>query len=113
MADACIFCDIVAKKAPAEVVREDDDVLVIKNIDPKAPVHLLVLPKEHHPNLDSLSDEGLLGRLVAVAKDVGDAQSAERGYRLGINSAKQAEVGHIHLHVLGGLENEDPIRSAL
>ncbi|HEY8109049.1 MAG TPA: HIT domain-containing protein [Patescibacteria group bacterium] len=106
MADACIFCDIVAKKAPADVVHEDDRVLVIKNVQPQAPVHLLVIPKEHHPNLDSLSDRDLLADMVATAKQVGDEQSGEKGYRLNINSAKQADIGHIHLHVLGGLDKE-------
>ncbi|MDP4000280.1 MAG: HIT domain-containing protein [bacterium] len=106
MSDACIFCDIVAKKAPAEVVHENDDVLVIRNVEPQAPVHLLVIPKSHHPNLDSLSDETLLVRMISAAKQVGDEHSAEKGYRLGINSAKQADIGHIHLHVLGGLDKE-------
>lgn len=106
MADACIFCDIVAKKAPADVVHEDDDVLVIKNIQPQAPVHLLVLPKDHHPNLDSLSDGTLFTRMVWVAKEVGRQHSPDKGYRLGINSAKQADINHIHVHVLGGLDKE-------
>ena len=106
MADACIFCDIVAKKAPAEIVQEDDDLVVVSNIEPKAPLHLLVIPKEHHPDLDSLADEALFNRMVSVAKQVGDARSTEKGYRLGINSAKQADIKHIHLHVLGGLDKD-------
>jgi histidine triad (HIT) family protein len=106
MADACIFCDIVAKKAPADIVHEDDDVVVIKNIEPLAPVHLLVLPKDHYPNLDSLSDDTLFTRMVWVARKVGNQQSPEKGYRLGINSAKQADIGHVHIHVLGGLDKE-------
>ena len=109
MADTCIFCDIVAKKSPADIFHEDDDVVVFSSVKPLAPVHLLVVPRNHHPNLDSLSDQSLFTRMISVAKEVGEKQSPKKGYRLGVNSAKQAEIGHLHLHVFGGLDKEQEI----
>jgi histidine triad (HIT) family protein len=103
----CIFCQIVAGDAPAEIVHQDDDVIAFTNIDPKAPVHLLVIPRAHHPNLESLSNPSLSLKLFETARHLGDTHSPEHGYHLAVNSGKQAEVPHLHFHVLGGQSQAD------
>lgn len=99
----CIFCQIAAGESQADIVHQDEDIVAFRDINPNAPVHLLVVPREHHPNLDSLSDDALITKLVAVAKRLGETESGDRGFRLLVNSAKQADVNHVHFHVLGGL----------
>ncbi len=107
MTTQCVFCSIAAKESPADIVHEDDHVVAVEDIQPNAPVHVLVFPKSHHPSLDALSDDGLLGRIVSVGKRLGEERSPELGYRLMINSEKQADIPHLHLHVLGGLQKGD------
>ena len=114
--DNCIFCKIVAKQIPAAVVFEDEDVLAFKDINPAAPVHLLVIPKQH---ISTLSDVGvehtaLLGKMLALAPKlaaehgVGVTLDAEGkrsgGYKTLINSGPNGgqEVYHLHLHMYGG-----------
>lgn len=98
----CIFCQIVSGDAPAEIVHQDDDVVAFKNIDPQAPIHLLVIPREHYPDIDTLTDASLSSKLFQTARALGDQHSPEHGYHLAINSSKQAEIDHLHFHVLGG-----------
>ena len=103
----CIFCNIIVKNIPSDMVFEDDKVIVIKDILPKAPVHLLVVSKEH---IDSVADtkpehEPLLGHMIGVAKQEAAKQGiAQNGYKLIFNVGKHGGqiVRHIHLHVLGG-----------
>ncbi len=95
---SCLFCRIVAKEIPAEFVREDDRSVVISDINPKAPTHVLVIPREH---LDSLDE----GHLLRVAAQVANAAGLdESGYRTVINTGAGAgqSVFHLHVHVLGG-----------
>jgi histidine triad (HIT) family protein len=104
MAD-CIFCRVAAGELPATVVAEDDGVLVIEDLNPQAPVHVLVLPRRHVADIRELDDDGLLGRLVATANRVAEAKGvAGSGYRLVANVGQDAgqTVAHLHLHVLGG-----------
>lgn len=103
MAD-CVFCRIVAGKAPAHVVAEDDVAVAFEDIRPQAPVHVLVVPRRHVANARDAED-GLMGRLVAMANRVAGVKGiAESGYRLVANVGRDAgqDVLHLHLHVLGG-----------
>jgi histidine triad (HIT) family protein len=97
----------MAKEIPAEFVQEDDKSLVIRDINPQAPTHLLVIPRQHIESLDDASqkDEALLGHLLRVAARVANAAGlAEGGYRTVINNGAGAgqSVLHLHVHVLGG-----------
>src|SRR4030095_15510074 len=106
---SCIFCSIVAGDAPAEVVYHDDQVVAIKDANPQAPVHVLLITREH--NLESLNDASkldvsLLGHLLYTAAKVANQMDiAESGYRVVINNAEAACQGvpRLRLHVLGGL----------
>ena len=105
--DDCLFCRIVAGEIPADVVRDGERTLAFRDIAPQAPVHVLVIPKEHHADAASLvvADPGLaavlLGDATAVAEDEG---LVEGGYRLVANTGAGAgqTVFHAHVHVLGG-----------
>ncbi|WP_089336781.1 HIT domain-containing protein [Blastococcus mobilis] len=108
----CLFCRLGSGEIPADVVWETDRVLAFRDIDPQAPVHVLVIPREHHATLGALatSDPGLLGDVMAgahaVARQEGlvGADGAEPGWRLVVNTgpAGGQVVHHVHLHVLGG-----------
>lgn len=110
MATTCIFCDIVAKKSPAEIVHEDDVVVAFPDIHPSAPMHLLIIPKKHQATLETAKAETVV-HMLEVAKRLGESHSNEYGYRLQLNSGKQAEVGHLHMHVLGGFSRQEPVQS--
>jgi histidine triad (HIT) family protein len=101
---ACLFCRIVEGKIPSEKVYEDDDVLVIQDIQPQAPTHLICLPKLHLASLDELTDERLAGKLLSAAARVAGAAGLTAGWRLIANTGADGgqEVPHLHLHVLGG-----------
>ena len=104
---SCLFCRIVAKEIPADFVHEDDRAAVIRDLNPQAPTHLLVIPRDHLESLDDASqkDEALLGHLLRVAARVANAAGlAEDGYRTVINNGAGAgqSVFHLHVHVLGG-----------
>ena len=102
----CLFCKIIAGEVPAEVVREGERTLAFRDINPQAPVHVLVIPKEHRPNLAALSaDPEVLAELAAEAGRVAEAEGiAESGYRVVFNTGAGAgqTVFHVHAHVLGG-----------
>lgn len=106
MAD-CLFCRIVAGDVPAEVVHADDVVLAIRDISPRAPTHLLLLPRRHIASAAELTeaDGPMLGRLFAVAAELARGEGlAERGYRLVTNVGRESgqSVNHLHVHLLGG-----------
>jgi histidine triad (HIT) family protein len=108
----CLFCRMVSGEIPPDVVRETDRTLAFRDINPQAPTHVLVVPKEHHATLGALAaaDPGLTAELAAAAHAVAvqeglvTAASPEPGYRLVANTGPQAgqTVHHVHLHVLGG-----------
>jgi histidine triad (HIT) family protein len=108
----CVFCRIAAGEIPSTQVHADNAVIAIRDLNPQAPVHVLVLPRRHVAGVaalgaDDLSadDATLLARMVAAANRVArDAGIAEGGYRLVINQGADGgqTVGHLHLHVLGG-----------
>ena len=105
MADDCLFCRIVRKEIPAKLVAEDEHSLAFRDINPQAPVHVLVIPKEHVPSLDQASDPAMLGRLSLMAAEIARNEGINGdGYRtvVNTNSAAGQTVFHIHLHLLGG-----------
>ncbi len=110
MAD-CVFCDIIAGRNPATIEYQDDEILAFHDIYPKAPVHLLIIPKRHIESVMALSldDAPLVGRMILAAKRIGEARGlAERGYRLAIHSGPEGGqiVYHLHLHFLAGRRDE-------
>ena len=103
----CLFCRIINAEIPAEVLHQDDHAIVIRDINPQAPTHLLVIPKEHIESLDDASrkHEPLLGHLLRIAARMANAEGlTEGGYRTVINNGAGAgqSVFHLHVHVLGG-----------
>ncbi len=102
----CIFCKIVEKKIPAKIEFEDTQAIAIQDIHPQAPVHLLIIPKEHIAKVDDLKDSSLeiIGHLFKVARKLAFERKITEGYRLVVNNGAKAgqSVFHIHLHVLGG-----------
>jgi histidine triad (HIT) family protein len=104
---SCLFCKIIAKEVPADLVYQDDRAVVIRDINPQAPSHMLVIPLEHMESLDDASqkDEALLGHLLRVAARVAnDNGLGESGYRTVVNTGAGAgqSVFHLHVHLLGG-----------
>jgi histidine triad (HIT) family protein len=104
--DDCLFCRIVAGKIPATVVYEDDHVMAINDVFPRAPFHVLVVPRKHIAKLSDLEDEPLGGRLLQAVRKVARQGGVGDNFRLVINNGDQAgqAVMHLHIHVLGGRE---------
>ena len=105
MSDTCLFCRIVRREIPAKVIHEDEHTLAFRDIDPKAPTHVLVIPKQHIATLNDATDPTVMGRLLVAAKDIAATEGiAESGYRAVINCGAGAgqTVFHVHLHLLGG-----------
>jgi histidine triad (HIT) family protein len=103
--DDCLFCRIVAGKIPATVVYEDDDVLAINDVFPRAPFHVLVVPRKHVARLSDLDDETLGGKLLQGGRVTRQGNVGE-DFRLVVNNGDQAgqTLPHLHLHVLAGRE---------
>jgi histidine triad (HIT) family protein len=105
MADQCLFCRIVRREIPATLVVETEDCVAFRDINPQAPVHVLVVPREHVSSLNDAADPHLVGRLALVAAEIARKEGiADSGYRTVINTNADAgqTVFHIHLHLLGG-----------
>lgn len=102
----CLFCKISKKEIPAKIVYEDESLFAIRDLNPQAPVHLLIIPKKHVSKIHDLnvSDSELIGRLILSAKKLAAEEKVEEGYRLVFNNGTQAgqSVFHVHLHLLGG-----------
>lgn len=102
----CLFCKIIAKQIPAKFDLEEKDLIAIQDIHPQAPVHSLIIPREHIPMIDDLEERNalLIGRLIEAAKRLAKQKKIEGGYRLVFNNGALAgqSVFHIHLHLLGG-----------
>lgn len=103
----CLFCHIVAGEIPAKIAYEDDDVLAFHDINPQAPLHVLIIPRKHIATINDLAtdDAELVGRLYLAAKKIAaEAGYAEEGYRVVMNCGADAgqTVFHIHLHLLAG-----------
>lgn len=103
----CIFCKIAQRKIPAKIVHEDELSVAFEDINPQAPVHVLIIPKKHIPTLLDLKkeDDPLIGHLIRVANEIAQKRGiSERGFRIITNCNKDAgqSVYHIHIHLLGG-----------
>jgi histidine triad (HIT) family protein len=105
MAEQCIFCRIVRGEIPAQMLANTADCLAFRDLDPKAPVHILIIPKKHVASLDDVADSDIAGKMtmlaVALARQEGISAS---GYRTVINTGADGgqSVFHLHLHLLGG-----------
>lgn len=101
----CLFCKIIKKEIPASVVYEDDGALAFNDISPKAPVHILVIPKQHVPGIAELNDVTVVSDLFAVMKKIAIEKGIDKtGYRIVVNHGSDAgqAVPHLHFHLLGG-----------
>ena len=102
-----IFAKIIAGKAPADIVYQDNQVTAFRDINPQAPTHILIVPNREIPTLNDVtpSDEALLGHMMVVARQIAEeAGVAQEGYRLIVNCGSHAgqEIFHLHIHLLGG-----------
>jgi len=103
----CIFCKIASKQIDSNILFEDDTLVAFEDINPQAPIHILIIPKEHIPTINDVKEhhKDLLGKMILTAKKLAsEKQISESGYRLVFNTEKDSgqEVFHIHLHLLGG-----------
>lgn len=103
----CIFCKIISGEIPGDIVYQDNQIVAIKDIDPKAPIHILIVPRKHIPSLNDLDegDSDLMGHIFMVAATLAkDKGIAEKGYRIVNNCGVEGgqTVEHIHFHLLGG-----------
>ena len=105
MQDNCIFCQIAAGRAPADIVFEDQDVVAFRDLHPAAPTHILIIPRRHLGSVADAepADEALLGKLLLAAAHVAQSEQVG-GYRLVANTGRQAgqSVFHLHFHLLAG-----------
>ncbi len=107
MTQDCIFCRIIRGELSTEFVYQDDRVVAFRDIAPKAPVHILIVPRRHIPSLAHVTsdDEGVLGHMMVVARQVAEQEGVlESGFRTIINTGPDGgqEIYHIHMHLLGG-----------
>jgi histidine triad (HIT) family protein len=107
MTEECIFCRIVAGEVPGDIVYQDEDFLAFRDILPKAPTHVLIIPKTHITSAAELADghQELAGYLIIIAKNLAEKEGiAKKGYRLVINCGPEGGqvVPHLHLHLIGG-----------
>jgi len=101
----CLFCKIIKKESPADIAYEDDKILAFKDIYPKAPLHLLIVPKKHIPSVDHVEfeDKELMGDLILAAQKIAKEKNL-KSYKLAINVGREAGqiIDHLHLHLLSG-----------
>ena len=105
MSDSCLFCRIVRREIPATIIWEDAHTLAFRDLDPRAPTHVLVIPKVHVASLNEADDAVSIGRLSLAAAAIARAEGvSESGFRAVINTGPDAgqSVFHVHLHLLGG-----------
>jgi len=109
----CIFCKIVRGEIPSRKVYEDEEILAFHDIQPVAPVHFLIIPKQHIPSLveADASHQLVLGKCLAMAGRLAQAQGATDGFRTIINTGRvgRQEVYHVHIHILGGPQTLPPM----
>lgn len=106
MAEKTLFQKIADREIPADIVHEDEACIAFRDIDPKAPTHILIVPRKPIPSLNDLTaeDERLVGHLFVVARELAQKDGLDTGYRTVFNCGPEAgqSVDHIHLHLLGG-----------
>lgn len=109
--DNCIFCKIVKGDIPSAKVYEDEDMIIIKDLNPQAPVHLLLIPKEHYANIVEMSDAQAqtLAKCLKKLATLTDKLGLQNGSRLVSNKGEDGcqSVGHLHIHILGGRKLSD------
>ncbi|HDZ27777.1 hypothetical protein LCGC14_0683420 [marine sediment metagenome] len=103
----CIFCKIINKKIPASIVFEDEKIIAFNDINPQAPIHILLIPREHFTSLNDIPEEkkNILSHLLLKARQIAQEKGiAEKGYRIVLNTEKDSgqEVFHLHFHLFGG-----------
>ena len=107
--EECLFCKIAKKEIPSNIVYEDEEILAFKDINPVAPVHILIIPKKHIVSIKDMKkeDEILIGKIFTVINKIAEEQGvSETGYRVVTNSGKDSgqEVMHLHFHLIAGKE---------
>lgn len=107
MTGDCLFCRMVSGEVEVDKVYEDDEILAFKDINPQAPIHVLIIPKRHIPSVLEVGEDavGVMGHMIKVAGDIAKGMGiAEKGFRLVMNCNRDAgqAIFHIHLHLLGG-----------
>lgn len=104
--DDCIFCKIINKEIPSQIVYEDDEIMAFNDVNPMAPVHILFVPKKHIESVMALSeeDEKLVGKIYTKIQEIAKQQNLEDGFRVVTNCGENAgqTVKHLHFHLLGG-----------
>lgn len=109
--DNCIFCKIVKGDIPSAKVYENEDMIIIKDLNPQAPVHLLLIPKEHYANIVEMSDAQAqtLAKCLKKLSTLTDKLGLQNGFRLVSNKGEDGcqSVGHLHIHILGGAKLSD------
>lgn len=105
--EECIFCKIIEGRIPSEKVYEDEEIIAFRDIEPVAPVHILVIPKKHIPALTNLNkeDEAVIGRIYTVINQIAEKENIkEKGFRVIVNCGEDGgqEVKHVHFHLIGG-----------
>lgn len=100
----CIFCKIVSGEIPSKVVYEDENVLAFNDIDPQAPIHIVVIPKKHFANILELNDSSILSAIFESIKKIAAEQKMKDGFRIVCNTGSQGgqTVEHLHFHILSG-----------
>lgn len=105
MSDSCLFCRIVRHEIPATIILENGEFIAFRDINPQAPVHVLIIPRQHVASLNEATDAGMVGRLTLLAAEIARKEGvASTGYRTVINTSADGgqTVFHIHMHLLGG-----------
>ena len=110
----CLFCKILNKEIPSDITYQDHDITIFKDINPAAPVHLLIIPNKHISSVQDMGEEDdlILGKLFSGAKKAAeDTGISETGYRLIVNNGPDGrqEIFHIHMHLLGGAKMKHPM----
>lgn len=115
--DSCVFCKIINKEIPSKPVYEDEDLIVINDISPKAPIHMLIMPKKHVANLDEVTPENseILVKILMRAQKLAEEHNTKGKYKVVTNVGVMAgqTVFHMHFHLLGGWENKEQVESQL
>lgn len=110
----CIFCKIINREIPADIVYEDEEIIAFKDINPAAPIHILVIPKKHISSLAELQieDEAIIGKIYTKINEIAETQGVkQKGFRVIVNCGKDGgqEVMHLHFHLLAGTQFGDKI----
>ena len=107
----CIFCKIIKGEIPSTKLYEDDEFIVIKDVNPQAPVHLLAIPKEHFASVAELDDERavVVGKMIKKLAEIAKEKGLDDGFRISTNKSKHGcqSVAHLHLHLLGGRQLDE------